>query len=397
MVNNQRITDLIFKDLQETLTSSERVELDEWLKQNEHLRKYVEEFGIERLANARDVDAMKKILKNEDYRREYTEKLLLPGRTAFFNRPFFRIAASIIILLGCVTVGWLFGYGPNKAEKHTDSVASQDVAPGGDRAILTLSDGSQLLLDSAANGTLTQQGGTQVVKLADGQLAYNVSGESENTVLYNTMSTPRGGQYRITLPDGTKVWLNAASSIKYPTQFSGNERRVSVTGEVYLEVAKNSFIPFYVDAEEADIQVLGTSFNINAYKDEPVLKTTLLEGSLKVNSKKGSGLLTPGDEAVIRLKDAHFSINEAADLKKTVAWKNGEFSFEKASINDIMRQLSRWYDVEVEYKDVISGGFYASIKRSENISKILQLLSLTNKVDFLIEGKKITVTKHKEP
>jgi len=267
--------------------------------------------------------------------------------------------------------------------------AKTNITPGGNKAILTLQDGSTIILDDAQEGTLAQQGNANIVKTANGQLVYNKTDAQPEKVLFNTMTTPRGGQYKLTLPDGTDVWLNSASSITYPTAFVGNERNVSITGEAYFEVAKDKTKPFHVKAGSQTIEVLGTHFNVMAYADEDAIKTTLLEGSVKVTGDKGSGILKPGEQSVI---------NKAGDLKVTaasvdeaMAWKNGYFKFNRVGIKYIMRQLSRWYDVDVMYDGrVKEDEFVGTIGRGENIVQALHLLELAN-VHFKIQDKKIIV------
>ncbi|MGF7079559.1 FecR family protein [Mucilaginibacter sp. UYCu711] len=267
--------------------------------------------------------------------------------------------------------------------------AKTNITPGSNKAILTLQDGSTIVLNDAKEGTLAQQGNANIVKMANGQLVYNKTDTEPEKVLFNTMTTPRGGQYKLTLPDGTDVWLNSASSITYPTAFVGNERNVSVTGEAYFEVAKDKTKPFHVKAGSQTIEVLGTHFNVMAYADEDVIKTTLLEGSVKVTGDKESGILKPGEQS---------AINKAGDLKVSVAsideamaWKNGYFKFNRVGIKYIMRQLSRWYDVDVVYDGrVKEDEFVGTIGRGENIVQALHLLELAN-VHFKIQDKKIIV------
>jgi transmembrane sensor len=267
--------------------------------------------------------------------------------------------------------------------------AKTNITPGSNKAVLTLQDGSTIVLNDAKEGTLAQQGNANIVKTANGQLVYNKTDAQPEKVLFNTMTTPRGGQYKLTLPDGTDVWLNSASSITYPTAFVGNERNVSITGEAYFEVAKDKTKPFHVKAGSQTIEVLGTHFNVMAYADEDVIKTTLLEGSVKVTGDKESGILKPGEQSVI---------NKAGDLKVSVAsvdeamaWKNGYFKFNRVGIKYIMRQLSRWYDVDVVYDGrVKEDEFVGTIGRGENIVQALHLLELAN-VHFKIQDKKIIV------
>ncbi|HRG24219.1 MAG TPA: FecR domain-containing protein [Chitinophagaceae bacterium] len=284
------------------------------------------------------------------------------------------------------------------AETSAGSVVT-DLAPGGNKAILRLADGSAIILDSAADGTLSEQGNIKVEKLSNGLLVYTIGGKqltANDAAFYNTISTPRGGQYQVTLSDGTKVWLNAASSIRFPVFFAGNERRVEITGEAYFEVAKNISKPFKVKTTASEIEVLGTHFNINAYEDEAAVKTTLLEGMVKVSvpgtgGKNTSRFLQPGQQSGIS-KEGTISVLNNADTEEALAWKNGRFQFKSADIKSILRQISRWYDVDVVYKGNVNLHFSGQLKRDEYVSKVFEKLALTGEVHFKIEGKKIIVS-----
>ena len=275
-----------------------------------------------------------------------------------------------------------------KAENNTQRFKN-DVDPGGDKATLTLADGSVILLDNAKNGTLTQQGSAKVIKL-DGKLLYDLGSEKTKQVVYNTISTPKGGQYQLELPDGSLVWLNASSSIHFPTSFTEKERRVEITGEAYFEVAKNAGKPFIVEVNNSEVQVLGTHFNINAYKDEEEVRTTLLEGSVKFVDGGNTSLLQPGQQTQLT-KDRIVKVASNVDVNEVVAWKNGLFSFENAGIETIMRQLSRWYDVDIEYKGKTDDIFVAEMSRNIKLSDVLKALELTGRVKFEVDGKKIVV------
>ncbi|HQW45168.1 MAG TPA: FecR domain-containing protein, partial [Chitinophagaceae bacterium] len=265
-----------------------------------------------------------------------------------------------------------------------------DVAPGGNKAILTLADGSTIILDNAANGSLTEQGNTKVIKLDDGQLAYNTLNEKPTEIVYNTISTPRGGQYQLTLADGTKVWLNAASTLRFPATFSGNERKVELTGEGYFEVAKNAAMPFKVSVNNMTVEVLGTHFNINSYSDEASIKTTLLEGAVKVTNGDAVQMLSPSNQAQLTA-DGEIRLNRNVDIEDVVAWKNGIFNFSGTAIENIMRQISRWYDLDVSYEGAISKETFSGVvSRNSNLSQVLKIMEQAG-VKFKIEGKKIIV------
>ena len=264
------------------------------------------------------------------------------------------------------------------------------ITPGQDKALLTLADGSVIMLDSAGNGLLTAQSNASVSN-SNGKLVYSARQSDVKSTVFNTISTPRGGQYQIVLADGTKVWLNATSSLQYPVTFSGNERRVNLTGEAYFEVAKNKLKPFIVHVKDVDVKVLGTHFNIMSYDDEDHIATTLLEGSVDITKADISTVLFPGQQ-MRYYTDGRAELKENADIDQAIAWKNGKFYFVAADIKTIMRQLSRWYNVDVVYEgkipDVAFGGI---VSRKENINQLLKVFELTGKVHFKTEGTKITV------
>lgn len=310
-----------------------------------------------------------------------------------------RVAAAAIIILGASTFFLFLNKGKKEIAK-TDRVTpyQNDVAPGGNKAVLILADGSTIVLDSVQNGTLSQQGNTKVLKLDNGELAYSASGNSTE-ILYNTVSTPKGGQYNLTLADGSKVWLNAASSLRFPASFSGSERKVELTGEAYFEVAKNPAKPFKVSMiGKGEVEVLGTHFNINSYVEEATINTTLLEGSVKVTglSANGSRLITHGQQAQLAA-NGHINVRKQVDIEEVMAWKNGKFQFgESADIATIMRQIARWYGVEVEYKGTVTEHIGGTISRDVNVSKVFEMLEMTGSVKFQVNGRKVTVMPKKK-
>jgi transmembrane sensor len=345
---------------------------------------------------------------------------LSSGRVLFMQRRFWWAAAVFIVL-----AGGAYFFLVNKPKKETSVVKTNtpkqnDVAPGGNKAVLTLANGTTINLNNAANGTLASEGNSVVNKTKDGELVYesaipDKSGQAGNRqsaiIAYNILSTPKGGQYQLVLPDGSKVWLNAASSITYPTAFTGNQRKVQITGEVYFEVVHNSKMPFIVEKGNMAVEVLGTHFNINAYDDEGVLRTTLLEGKVKVSNQSAIGnrqsaivnrqsaILKPGEQAVISLPTSRegrgeaLTIDHSPDLEDVMAWKNGLFHFENADIKTVMRQLSRWYDVDIDYKSAATknDSLFVEMSRNANLSDVLKALEVSTSVRFSIEGKKIIV------
>jgi len=305
----------------------------------------------------------------------------------------FAAAASVILGLSVVSYFLL----NKQSDEQLVKIKTHDIAPGSNKAILTLANGKQIILNNAQNGKLVQQGNAAITKTQNGQIVYQSSDKgSASDIAFNTTTTPRGGEYHITLADGTNVWLNAASSITYPTVFSGKDRTVEITGEVYFEVAHNAEKPFRVESRGQTVQVLGTHFDVNAYDDESTIKTTLLEGSVKVSTGDHVALLQPGQQSQVSIAAGNitgiFKGIQSVDTDEAVAWKNGSFQFDKDDIKTVMRQFSRWYDVEVVYQgNIKERAISGSMHRNLSAAKALELLSLAN-VHFIIDGKKIIVS-----
>lgn len=288
----------------------------------------------------------------------------------------------------------------NKKENHlvaTHKVLPvNDIAPGRNNAILTLDNGRIIVLDSAGDGTLAQQGNTDVQKI-NGQIAYHKTGiTTHSKPVYNTITTANANQYQLILTDGSKVWLNAASSIRFPASFTGKERKVTITGEVYFEIAKDATRPFKVDFKNRkganeEIEVLGTHFNVNAYLNEPEMATTLLEGSVKIKNGDDIKRLTPGQQARITSKGIEIKNNINED--QVVAWKDGYFLFDDTDIYTLMRQVERWYNVQVNfYGKVTEDGFSGKISRNVSLSNFIKVLQL-NDIKIRTQGRTIIVGK----
>lgn len=302
------------------------------------------------------------------------------------------VAAVLIAVLG---VGLYYYKTTPPAQTDIAKIIPNDIAPGGNKATLTLSNGTIVTLDDAAQGKVASQGDAVVRKSEDGLITYD-AGKPDvgNSIVYNTIATPRGGKYSVALSDGTRIWLNAETSIKYPVVFSGSERKVELSGEAYFEVAKNAAMPFRVVSSSQIIEVLGTHFNINAYADEKQVISTLLEGSIKVASAAQSATLKPGQQSVIALTeiaDNPIQINDHVNTEEVIAWKNDLFQFEYADIKTVMNQISRWYDVDVVYEGKVPSDHYrGKVPRNSNVSQVLNILK-TSGINFKIEGKKIIV------
>ncbi len=304
------------------------------------------------------------------------------------------IAAAIAIL---VSVGARFYF--KKPQDPFKKVVQKlslhnDVLPGGNKAILTLANGKKIVLDNAHTGLLAKQGSTDIAKTKDGQVIYKVPNKNlgGSNIALNTISTPTGGQYQVVLSDGSKVWLNAASSLRFPAVFKGKTREVEITGEAYFEVAKNAAMPFLVKTGRSVIEVLGTHFNIMAYRNESFIKTTLLEGSVKVRSGNSINFLKPGQQALLNAQ-GQTQITEDVDIDDETAWKNGLFQFKDAGIEAVMRQVERWYNVTTSYEGKIPvKQFTGRISRNVKVSELLNMLKYFD-VNFKIDGRNITVMK----
>ena len=306
-------------------------------------------------------------------------------------RYLWRIAAAAVLIL-MIGVGGYFYYEDQKRQDTVTSITLpivRDLPPGSDKAILTLADGSQIELDSVI-GKVAREGAITAIN-GQGQLKYEGTAVAHETaVSYHTISTPRGGQYKLILADGTVVWLNAASSLRFPTAFTGTSRKVELTGEGYFEVAHNKNKPFKVTVNGMEVEVLGTDFNINAYSEEPFVKTTLIQGIVKVRKDAASAVLNPGQQAQLSSAN-HLKVISDIDTEDVLAWKNGNFSLKGADVAALLRQISRWYDVDVVYETTPSGKqFVGSISREVNLSDVLSALQEYG-INARLEGRQIRV------
>lgn len=391
----ERLQYLVNRYFNGICTEEEQTELARWIDTAENddaLRELVEEtWNGYQPKTAMPEEVSGRILSSLFVKEK--EKAPFAGRLRFMRQ--WRAAAAAAILL--VMAGTAYRVFRPSAEQAITAEAARrylnEVPAGGNKAVLTLGDGTVITLDSAANGLLAQQGQVQVLKMANGQLRYQGNGGQVEATSTNTMRTPRGGEYRLTLPDGTRVWLNAASSITFPVAFTGQERSVQITGEVYFEVAHQKEQPFRVSAGDMTVEVLGTHFNINAYQGESAIRTTLLEGAVKVNSGGAAAMLLPGQQARIT-GSGNVNVADNVDVEEVMAWKNGYFQFNDADMQSVMRQLENWYDITVTYEGgkVPERSFGGGIQRSLPLTKVLKILE-ENDVKFRIEGRNITVLK----
>jgi ferric-dicitrate binding protein FerR (iron transport regulator) len=336
-----------------------------------------------------------KPLSNNSSKTSSTKKgLLLPFQNHLLK--YTAVAASLLLVLTCY---WLMKPAAkisSQVQIEKQPLKPNDIGPGGNRAILTLANGTHIVLDSAANGLIAMQSGVKILKFNGRLTVYPGKKGSEqvpdsNAVAFNTISTPRGGQYQLVLPDGSKVWLNAASSLKFPTVFNSNERQVELTGEGYFEVTKNAKMPFSVIVNHTKIAVLGTHFNVMAYTDEKTMNTTLLEGAVTVTDGDLEKKLIPGQQAILNSSVHRLTVTQA-DIPKAMAWKNGLFEFDHTDLATIMRQLARWYDIEIIYETTAdNSALGGSISRNLSLKEVLNMLEANGINHFKIEGKKIFV------
>ncbi len=400
-----RIAALIIKQLRSAMTSEEEQELREWMELSETNKRFVEQYTqenvsakLEKMASIDWKKGYRQFRQKSPLLRQEPEQIaLLPNRERYWRR--WIAAAAILAIIGTAAFFlWFNSPKPSSQAPATTGTGpyKNDIGPGGYKALLSLGNDKTIVLDTASSATLAGEGSS--ARNEKGALTYQpVSGGDHSILTYNTVTTPRGGYYRVVLPDGTRVWLNAASSIQFPTVFTGSERRVSITGEVYFEVAKNRSKPFIVTTGQLSVEVLGTHFNINAYDDEPSVNTTLLKGNVRVSSGPGTVTLNPGQQARLTFASpsapsSSIKVETDINTEEVIAWKENHFRFEGAQIETVMRQIARWYDVQIVYQGRISTQeFVATIDRDEPVSKLLKLLEATNEVHFSIEGKTIYV------
>lgn len=382
-MENERAKKLLAKYLEGNCTPEEKSIVESWyLKETADAKDEIEEPDYSAIEQGLWADILAKNKKKHPFRQRI-----------------YWYAAAAVLVIG---TSLYFGVSPTHSFKQNgvSDFTKTDIRPGGNKALLTLADGSKIVLDDASNGTIAKQSGCLITKTSTGQLVYTIQSASatandlKTQTALNTIETPRGGQYQVNLPDGTKVWLNAASSLSFPARFSGFQRKVILKGEAYFEVAKNKSMPFIVNSSKQKIEVLGTHFNISAYTDENRIKTTLAEGSVKVSLIENNleqQILKPGQQAIA---DNHIKVIPV-DIEEALAWKDGLFMFNNEDLENIMKKVERWYDVKVDFQenDLRNKHFSGTVSRFGKVSQILKTLELTGSVHFKIEGRKIIVLK----
>ena len=377
-------------------TFEDKAKVEEWYEQTDE---------SESIGDTNELLQLKEML----YQRTWDK--LKPGARVipFYKSPLFRIVAAAFIAACMTSVYSLVLKNPNAAapmaEMHAPILRQDVAAPAANKALLTLADGSTIILDSAGIGSLAKQGNATVSKLNKGKIVYNDNPNVAAKIQFNTLTVPKGSKpMQIVLADGSEVWLNVASSITYPTAFPDNERKVSITGEAYFEIrsllspAGHTKVPFTVSVtsyiaggKDVEIQVLGTHFNVNAYNDENSLKLTLLEGSVKAGQQGGKSIyIKPGQQAELN-QHGEIGLNNAVDVDEVIAWKNNWFNFNSLTVPEIMRQIEKWYNVSVRYEGKVSNKHFSGmVSRSNKVSEVLKIMEQAG-ITFKIEGQNITV------
>lgn len=384
-MNPSRLTYLIEKFEKRTATDEEIVELEDFYNLFE------KKSGYTAYLDDTQKSAYKGLLFDRIQSEIHQEKSLLK---LVRNKSLFRkltVAASILVVLG--TGLYLFYFNRDVSSIENVATVMQDSIGVKNKAVLTLANGQKISLTDAEIGILSTENGVSISKTAEGKLVYNGESQGLKQVSFNQIDIPKGEKYQIQLPDGTKVWLNAASSLRYPSVFNGKERLVELSGEAYFEVAKDKVKPFRVRTVYQTIEVLGTHFNVNSYADENWAKTTLLEGSVKVSRNGNQVILKPGEQAFTESKTTNIQTSKA-DLEEILAWRNGYFQFGDADIKYIMKNLSRWYDIEVEYEDNITKQkFGGAFPQSASLAELLKYLESYGDVHFKVQGRRVIVMK----
>ncbi|RZM24965.1 MAG: FecR family protein [Pedobacter sp.] len=387
--NEIYIAQLVAARIKGTITEAQQAELDAWVNANERntlqYQNYIDEKELdEKVKNYYSVNSAAIFQKITEGIKDQQQVVPVPKIVKLWPR----IAISAAVVLVLFAGAWFLN--SNSSGRKTAEIRyASDVTPGKIGATLTLANGKKILLSEAANGELVKEAGLTITKTAEGQLIYEIAGAADNSL--NTLSTTKGETYQVQLPDGSKVWLNSASSLSYGTSLNEDGvRRVNLTGEAYFEVEKDAAHPFIVESGNQQVEVLGTEFNVNAYQDEKVFRTTLLKGSVKLSEEGVSTILVPGTQAA----NANGKIKlTKVDTELAVAWKNNKFIFDRLPIEEIMRMIARWYNLEVVYEgNIPSGTFWGSVSRFENVSKALVPLEATGNVHFKIEGRRIYVS-----
>ncbi len=372
-----RMAYLIGQFIQENISEEEEAELEQWMLQSDHHQQIFEDLTDERMVahfmqwySERDVERNLQAVKKKI-------SFSQPTRVVHFWR--YAAAASIVVLLGLGI--YFLGFQKRPFQEVTHIKTINDIVPGRASALLTLANGQRIDLTNLADTIINEQ-----VRIEKGQVIYADAAQAPE---FHELSIPRKGFYQLVLPDGTRVWINSSSSIRYPSQFTGVERRVTVTGETYFEVAKDARHPFIVTVDGMEVTAIGTAFNIQAYPEETHSGVTLTEGKVKVQTAARERMLSPGEQ--LRIEGDQWSVS-TVDVSPIVAWTQHQFRLKNTTIEEVMRMAERWYDVKVIYQDKVTDHFTGTIDRTVPLSKLLKLLEATGQVHFRIEGDQVFVT-----
>ncbi|WP_127133235.1 FecR family protein [Pseudoflavitalea rhizosphaerae] len=387
---------LLDKYLAQTITAEEQQEFFALIQSRDHMPE-LESVVAEALEDASFDVAEEPVLREIIFERILQQRETPVRRIPIYRR--FGWAAAILVLLGGTVYFYVSSHNQNKTVIADQQRNNKSIQPGSNKARLTLSDGTVITLDSAASGAIAQQGNASVIKLPNGEIRYDVNGKPTGKPMMNTMTTPNGGQYNLVLPDGSRIWLNAASSVTYPAAFTGNDRQIKISGEVYMEIAKDKSRPFMVNVDgRSTVEVLGTSFNINSYPNEGKIKTTLIEGAVRVSSLEKDGrrtgqgvMLQPAQQAVDPGGSEKISV-QPANIQHVLAWKNGFINFESVSFEEIIRQIERWYNIDIQIEGTMPGVKIGG--RMDRGVQLSDLMAFLNNFDIRtrLEGRKLILS-----
>jgi len=386
------ISKLILGELNKTLSASEQAQLNSWVETSKANSDFYAQFTDQASLKSK-FSAYRQNEENKVWikiQAELSKSQVKTSKRLFFSKKNGirqRIAIAAAITSFFLATGlWFWISSTRIDQKHFYS----NIKPGTQGATLTLSSGKTIKLSAESNGKLAEESGVKITKSIGGEISYEITGKGQASIGYNTLSTSNGETYKLSLPDGSRIWLNAASTLIYPTSFSSAiKRQVKLMGEAYFEIAKDKTHPFIVETNSQRVEVLGTHFNISAYQDEPLTKTTLMEGSVRISNPSQSQLLKPGEQAIVNGRDIAVV---PGDLEEALDWKNGKIVFNDETLSTIMKKISRWYDVEVIYREGTDKLIYqGSVSRTSKISSVLNFFRDTETVDFIIQGRQITV------
>ncbi len=386
------IAGLIYRQRSGELDEAEQETVDNWLAASEQNRQLFRELS------SQDLEA---ITRNEadpanlqaSVERVYLATGIKPGPARIYISKWrtWRWAAAVLVLTVAGAAGLQLA---KEKSKPIAAIHTTDVAPGSRKATLKLGNGATIILDDAQNGVIANQGKTVIKKSGNGQLVYDASASVTTEITYNTITTPNGGEYEVILPDGSHVWLNAASVIRFPAAFTGNTRKVEINGEAYLEIVKNEKAPFIVVSGKHSVEVLGTKFNIHSYPKEEDITTTLIQGSIRIAAGKYTKVLQPGQQSLVNTSsNSNIRLATGVNMDEVLAWRNGKFIFDDASLKTVVSQLERWYDVNIDYAGMEDYRFNGEISRNVSLSKVLKMMELTSNIHYKINDRNIYMTK----